>query len=349
MRYLLLALSFVLVGRAVATGEINVLTDLQSPFPPGCVAVSLPQDSASSQNELYDVDVSVPSVQDGEPAATVRVQIWRTGCHDEGFSVVMVRLEKIGGGPVLVPRAFAEAGQVSLPGHQAQLIRHPAVGGVGATGNDLVGATTYMLGVDPLPLNPESDTVFGPDEYNDLFTLELYWGDYARAGQNSFELFDVGAYDPALDPTQGPFQVLHGRMSGQYTVDGLPFSGVVLQIGEVYNPDGPDTNSVSVLFFTYINGAPFWVIGSKANLQPGFDIVELEMLELAGGQFIGSPPGSYDEDDVAIDPIGTMTLEAIDCNRLLISYDFGEGGLGSGEFEAERLINLAGHACNPWR
>ncbi len=350
MRYLLLALTFLLAGRAAATGEINVLTDLQSPFPPGCVAVSLPQDSASAQNELYDEDVSVPSVEEGAAAAQVRVQIWRRGCHDDGFSVVMVRLEKLSGGPVLVPRVFAEAGEVDLPGHQAQLIQHPAVGSVGASGNELVGETTYMLGVDPFPLNPDNDTTFGPTEYNDEFTLELFWGDYARTDPlDDFRLYTILEYDPQFDPTQTEFPILHGRMSGQYEVEGRPFSGVVLQVGEVYNPDGPDTNSVSVLFFTYINGAPFWVIGSEANLEPGFDIITLDMLELSGGQFITSPPGSYDEDDVDIDPIGTMTLEVLDCNRLLIGYNFNEGGLGTGSFEAERLINLAGYACNPWR
>lgn len=349
MRYLLLTLTFVLVGHVSATGEINVLTDLQSPFPPGCVAVSLPQDSASSQNELFDDDITIPSVQEDQPAATVRVQIWRTGCHDSGFSVVMVRLEKVGGGPVLVPRAYAEAGQVEFPGHQAQLIRHPAVGGVGASGNELVGATTYMLGVDPFPLDADSDTTFSPDEYNDQFTLELYWGDYAGANPlEDYLLLEIDAYLPELDPTQDPFQVLHGRMSGQYVVEGLPNSGVVLQIGEVYNQGEPDTNSVSVLFFTYLNGEPFWVVGGKV-LDPGFDIVELEMLELGGGEFITSPPGSYDEDDISTDSIGTMTLEAIDCNRLLITYEFDEGGLGSGQFEADRLVNLAGHTCNPWR
>ncbi|RFP67506.1 hypothetical protein DZK26_12250 [Wenzhouxiangella sp. 15190] len=350
MRYLLLTLTFVLVGHASATGEINVLTDLQSPFPPGCVAVSLPQESASAENELYDEDVFIPSVEEDQPAAQVRVQIWRTGCHDEGFSVVMVRLEKVSGGPVLVPRAFAEAGNVELPGHQAQLIRHPAVGGVGASGNDLVGATTYMLGVDPFPLNPDNDTTFGPTEYNDEFTLELFWGDYARTDPSEdFRLFTIFEYEPQIDPTQKDYPILHGRMSGQYTVEGRPFSGVVLQIGEVYNPDGPDTNSVSVLFFTYINGAPTWVIGADSNLEPGFDMVTLDMLELSGGQFITSPPGRYDEDDVTDEFIGTMTLEALDCNTLLIGYNFSESGLGTGSFEAERLINLAGYACNPWR
>lgn len=348
MRYLLLALTFVLAGQASATGEINVLTDLKSPFPPGCVAVSLPQDSTSPQNELFNEILSIPSVVDGQAAANVRVKIWRVGCHDEGFSVVMVRLKKLSGGTVLVPRVFAQAGVVDVPNHVAQLIRHPAVGDVGATGNVVSeGGITYMLGVDPFSLDGE--TTFTPTDYNEDFTLELYWGDYAPGADPNFRLLTIPFYDPQFDPPQSEFQVLHGRMSGQYTVGGLPNSGVVLQIGEQYKPNGPDTNSVTALLFTYINGAPFWVIGSAADLQPGFDLVTLDMLELEGGQFMTSPPGSYDRDDVDVFPVGTMTIEALDCNTLLVGINFNEGGLGQAQFEADRLIRMAGYDCNPWQ
>jgi hypothetical protein len=348
MRYLLFALTFVLVGHASATGEINVLTDLKSPFPPGCVAVSLPQDAASDQNELVNRVLSIPSVVSGQAAAQVRVKIWRVGCHDEGYSVVMVRLKKLSGGTVLVPRVFAEAGEVEVPDHVAQLIRHPAVGDVGATGNVISEAgITYMLGVDPFSLDGE--TTFTPADYNDVFSLELYWGDYAPGADPNFRRFTILDYAPELDPTQSQYPALHGRMSGQYTVDGLPYSGVVLQVGEQYNPDGPDTNNITAIFFTYIDGNPFWVLGAATDLQPGVDIVTFDMLELYGGEFLTSNPGSYDRDDVDIYSIGTMTVEALDCNTLLVGYNFSEGGLGTGQFEADRLLRMAGYDCNPWQ
>ena len=345
MRYLLLALTFLFAGQASATGEINVLTDLKSPFPPGCVAVSLPQAPVSSDNELFDRIVTVPSVEAGVAHARVRIRIWRTGCHDEGFSVVMVRLRKISGGPVLVPAVFADAGQVELPYHLAQLIRHPAVGDVGATGNVINQAgVTYMLAVDRISLDGE--TVFTPDDYNEWFTLELYWGDYAGTDPVIDRvLIDVASYDPAFDPPQNDYPILHGRMSGQYTVDGLPYSGLVLQIGEAFD----DSNNVTAIFFTYIDGVPFWVLGAATDLEPGFDIVTLDMLELYGGEFITSPPGSYNPEDVEIYSIGTMTVEALDCNTLLVGYNFHEGGLGAGEFEANRLLRMAGYDCNPWQ
>lgn len=347
MRYLLLILTFALAGPASATGEINVLTDLKSPFPPGCVAVSLPQAPASPQNTLHDETLTIPSVNAAQSAAQVRVRIWRTGCHDDGFSVVMVRLEKLSGGEVLVPTVFAEAGDVGFPGHLAQLIRHPAVGDVGATGNVINEAgITYMLAVDPFPLDPTSDTTFGPADYNDAFTMELYWGDYAPQADQPFRLFTIFEYEPQIDPPQDEFPALHGRMTGQYTVDGIPSSGVVLQIGEHVD----DTLSVTALFFTYIDGGfPFWVIGTQGELQPGTDIVTLDMLELAGGEFITAPPGSFTEEDIEQFPIGSMTVEALDCNTIRVGYNFSESGLGAGSFDADRLIRTAGYDCNPWQ
>ena len=344
MRYLLLALTSLLAGHAWATGEINVLTDLDSPFPPGCVAVSLPQEPAPGGEMLFEDDeVYVPSVDSASAAARVHVQIWRTGCHDEGYSIVMVRLRKLSGGPVLVPRLFAEAGVVDLPGHVAQLIRHPAVGNIGATGNEInEQGITYMLAVDYFSL--DGQTEFGPIEYNDLFTLEMYWGQYAQASEADYRLIEIPEYVPEFDPPQSTYPALHGRMSGQYTVEGLPYSGIVLQIGE----EVEGTNSITAILFTYIDGSPFWVIGTLGNLEPGFDLVTLDMLELYGGQFMSSPPGSYDAEDVDIYSIGTMTIEALDCNRLLVGYNFHEGGLGAGSFEADRLIRTAGYDCNPW-
>ncbi|MDZ7791309.1 MAG: hypothetical protein U5L08_12620 [Xanthomonadales bacterium] len=348
MRYLLLALTFVLAGHASANGEINVLTDLDTPFPPGCVAVSLPQQPAPGGDMLFNEDIFVPSVNDQSPAARVRVNIWRTGCHDSGYSVVMVRLRKISGGPVLVPRLFAEAGTVDIPGHIAQLQRHPAAGDVGATGNAISEqGVTYVLAVDYFSLDGETE--FGPVEYNEPFTLELFWGQYAQASNADFRLIDIPGYSPELDPPQNEYPALHGRMSGQYTVDGLPYSGVVLQVGEQYNPHGPDTNNITAIFFTYINGSPFWVLGAATDLQPGVDIVTLDMLEFDGGEFITSAPGSYIPEDVGIYSIGTMTVEVLDCNTLLIGYNFSEGQLGAGSFEANRLLRMAGYDCNPWQ
>jgi hypothetical protein len=198
MRRFALILILLVAGRASATGEINVLTDLYSPFPPGCVALSLPTAPASSSNQLYDETVWVPSIGSAFKDARVRIRIWRMGCHDAGYSIVMVRLNKVSGSnPVLIPQVFADVGSVNEPWHQAQLIRHPAVGNIGASGNVITeSGTTFMLGVDPISIDGLTD--FFPEDYNDLFTLEFFWGAYAPNRLDRRELFRHPALRPGL-------------------------------------------------------------------------------------------------------------------------------------------------------
>src|SRR5690625_4504630 len=91
MRHLLFSVLFLLAGTAFATGEINVLTDLQSPFPPGCVAVGLYDKPASSANELFREDLQVPSVEPGWADATVRQMVTRTVASPSGAPAVMTK------------------------------------------------------------------------------------------------------------------------------------------------------------------------------------------------------------------------------------------------------------------
>lgn len=345
MRILALILMLLLAGRASATGEINVLTDLYSPFPPGCVALSLPTAPASSANQLYDETIWVPSIGSTFKDARVRVRIWRTGCHDPGYSIVMVRLNKVSGtNPVLIPQVFADVGSVSEPWHQGQLIRHPAVGNVGASGDVITEqGITFMLGVDPISIDGVTD--FFPEDYNDLFTLELFWGAYHPNIASTAEFFDILPYDPGLDPTQFDVPLLHGRMTGQYQFDGIPSTGLQLLVNERVD----DTNFIFATLFTYLDGEPLWLVGNTQGEAPGFPWVELEMLRVSGGQFFGLGPGQASPNDIQADVVGTMFIEALDCNTLLVGYDFSPIGLGSGVMEGHRdEFSIAGYACNPW-
>jgi hypothetical protein len=345
MRNVFLAIMLLLAGRASATGEINVLTDLYSPFPPGCIALSLPEGPASASNTLYDETIWAPGIGSGFKDAQLRVQIWRTGCHDPGYSVVMVRLTKLSGpNPVLVPQVFADVGSVDEPWHQGQLIRHPAVGNVGASGNVISEfGTTFMLAVDPISIDGLTD--FFPEDYNDLFTLELFWGGYAPNAAPLGELFDILPYEPSLDPPQFNVPLLHGRMTGQYQFDGMPSTGLQLLVNE----RSDDTNFIFATLFTYLNGEPFWLVGNTEGEAPGFPWVELDMLRVTGGQFFGLGPNQFSQSDVQVDVVGTLLIEALDCNTLLVGYDFSPLGLGSGVIEGHRdEFSIAGYACNPW-
>jgi len=268
-RYLFLGLVFLALFRAgpAQSGEINVLTDLLTPFPPGCVAFSLPEEPASADNTLIDEVIDVPSINSSTRDAEVRVTIWRVGCADEGYSAVMLRLEQVfGDNDVLIPQVFADVGFLDypeeLPFHQAQLIQFPAVGQVGATG-DIISedGTTFMLGVDNLAIDGATD--FFPEDYNDAFTLELWWGDFSPS--QVAEVFFIEEYVPSLDPPQFDEPVLHGRFNGQWVASGVPRTGLGLHIAETLS----DENFVFAVFYTYLDGQPFWVTGNTLAGIPG--------------------------------------------------------------------------------
>ena len=348
MRTLVLLLALFVTAKASATGEINVLTDLWSPFPPGCVAVSLPDAPASDDNLLWEEVVPAPGIGSNSLDADVLVTIWRVGCQDPGFSVVMVRLQKLSGPrPVLIPQVFVEAGDVDVPMHEAQLIIHPAVGNIGASGSVMSEAgQTFMLAADPLSLDGATEFFF--NEYNDRFTLELLWSAYAPGVAQLGELFPIDAYFPELDPPQFESLPLHGRMSGSYMVPGKAATGLFLKIGELVD----DTNFLFAKFFTYIDGTPIWIAGNSVGLQPGFTRVDIDMQFIEGGQFF-TDPNDFTEADVDRLFFGTLGVEAVDCNRLRLHYDFRENDLGRdfghGSVVVDRLTRIAGYDCNPWR
>lgn len=348
MRRLIVLITWVLASQSIAGEEINVLTDLFSPFPPGCVGLSLPESESSLDNLLWDEVVRAPSINSSFMDSWVGVKIWRVGCSDAGYSVVMVRLQNLSETAVLVPQAFVEAGQSQLPFHEAQLITQPAVGAMSASGSILSAAgQTFMLAADPLSIDEE--TLFSVDEYNQLFTLELSWGSFSPVATEG-ELFPILPYAPSLDPPQFSFPLLHGRMSGSYSIPGKPYTGLFLNIAEQLTdtPEGPmDSNFLYAVFFTYIDGEPLWVVGNTSGRAPGFDLVELEMLAPEGGQFFANP-GAFAKSDVHRRTIGTMKIEALDCNTLLLDYDFSESELGEGLIIANRFIRTAGYDCNPW-
>lgn len=346
MRRVMLLLLVLASGRAAASGEINVLTDiLHTPYPPGCLARSLPTAPSSSDNQLFNEVISVPSIGSLNKDARIRVTVWRSGCFDPGMSVVLVRLQKVSGQfPVLVPQVWAEAGTVDFPEHQAQLQRLPAAGNVGATGDVVTTAgETFILGVDAL--SADGSGLFAPDDYNGLFTLELSWTAFSPHIDNAWTIIDVEPYSSQLDPPQD-IPRLHGRMSGQFTFDGIPSTGLQLIVGELVD----DTNFIFAIFFTYLNGEPTWLVANTGGEPPGFPGVEMGLLRITGGEFFGLGPGVFNPSDISVEEVGSIIIEPLDCNNILLGYDFAPLGLGTGVLEGNRgEFRIAGYDCNPWR
>lgn len=344
--------SAILAGSAVwaqaQTGELNLLTDLGTPFPPGCLSINLPEQPPPEDALLIDSNVPAPTLNSNSRDGTVRVRIWRVACDDEGFSVVLVRMRQTGGGnPIVVPQVFAEAGDVTLPFHEAQLVLLPGAGNVGATGGIINNAgTTWMLAVDPISIN--NATNFLPEDYNETFTVEFNWGGFATADPE-FTRFVLDRFDPEIDLPQFDQPVLNGRYSGQWIKSDAPRQGLVLQIAEQFNEiENVDENFVFAIFFTYLDGEPIWVVGnSNAGLtQPG--PVTIAMSTLENGEFI-SDPNQPAADQVAQEAAGSIEIEVVDCNRIRVNYDFSKLGKGTGTMELDRFVRIAGYDCNPWQ
>lgn len=325
------------------TGELNLLTDLGTPFPPGCLSIDLPQQPRFNDILLVNQRINVPSVQSTSRDAEVRVQMWRVACADEDFSVVLVRLRQTRGqNPVVVPTAYADAGRVQVPFHEAQLLRRPGTGNAGASGSIVTTeGTTWMLGVQPVSI--DGQTTFTPPDYNAEFTLELNWGNFSPANPEGF-LFTIDQFEPAIDEPQFDQPVLNGRYSGMWIRRGAERQGMGLHIGEQI-----DKNFVFALFYTYLDGRQIWLQGNTgAELaQPGPVTID-PMITLENGSFITAQTQAS-PDNVLVSDAGSITIEPIDCNTLRVDYDFSEIGHGSGTMELDRFIRIAGYDCNPWQ
>jgi hypothetical protein len=334
-----LLLTAALPAAHAQTGEINLLTELGTPFPPGCLSISLPDAPRLQDSVLFDENVAVPSVNSGSLDATIRLRIWRVACADNGYSVVLVRMRQVSDDFVIVPQVFAQAGDVAEPQHRAYLHKIPASGDVGAEGNVITNTgTTWMLAVDPFPLAGSSE--FLPADYNAGFTVEFDWDAYAAAREVNIFLDE---FVPELDLPQFDDPVLNGRFSGQWVRPGAPRQGLVLQVAEQV-----DSNFVFAIFFTYLGGQPIWVVGNSdppALAQPG--PVTIAMSTLENGAFI-SDPNQPPTDNVAVDDAGSITISVIDCNAIRVDYDFSPLGQGAGTMTLDRLVRIAGYDCNPW-
>lgn len=178
-----------------------------------------------------------------------------------------------------------------------------------------------------------------PDEYNFPVEVILDFGPSMSLDPQTVSI-PVPSYFSDLFPPEFPAPPLHGRYSGQWAVEGLPRSGLVLQVAEI----NQNRNFVFAIWFTYLNGEPVWVVGN-ADLDVGSNEIEIPMTILENGGFI-TDPGSFTSEDVNTFSVGTMTLRAVHCNQLEADIDFSQGGLGQNSLVLDRLIRIAGYDCD---
>ena len=330
-------------------GEINLLTDLNMPFPPGCLSIALPEEPRDPDSILFDVDIDVPSVNSNSRDAEMNVLIWRVACADENYSVVLIRLEDVDGPGIVTPQIFVRRGVVNSPFGAApdqyigRLQSIPTGGDFGAEGGIVSSlGRTWMLAVETVALGPNQPP-FVPEDYNDQFTIEMTWENYSLAQTTSFR-FALDRFEPELDPPQFDQTILNGRYSGLYLRAGAERQGLVIQVAEQ-----GDANFIFAIFFTFIDGEPIWVVSNSAAvpMEPGPITMRADIPR--GGAFMTDPlsvqPGL---DEIDLERAGEITVEAIDCNNIEVDYDFTPINRGTGTLELFRLVRTAGYDCNPW-
>ena len=327
-----------------AASQFNILSNPETQFPPGCLIGDVVDEAAPTAGIqlLVDTTIDVPildPISGGTITGSMGVKVWRNECSNSNYSAVMVRLVRDDSiTSPYVPRVRVTAEGTSTE-HIAHLVRNPEVTEYGATGNVLADSRTYILQVERD--TPFGDTTFTPAEYNGDFEMEFSWTTFGHG--NSYDFTDVvQSYAPPFDDPQFDDQPFNGRYSGQWTLSGKPNQGLVIQKAE--RDDG--TRYIFVIMFTYLNGEATWVTGNTLPDSSTPSTIDVEMFEVDGGDFFTNPPGSYDESDIDMSSIGTLSLTPGDCGTLEADYDFSAGGFGMGSLTFERFIDLAGYTCN---
>lgn len=314
---------------------------LPTVVPNGCLSVIPSRFDVPPSQVLVDDSLFIDDL--AGDAVPVRIRIWRQGCHEPDRSAILMNIELIdepSAGllpiPAVVLRPFGtDEGVRAVPSEFAiqTAAELPFFAGVGLAnralrigGTEVQSGTTYVIDALQRRLPPE--------DYNSNLNMTL---DFAQ-GQ-IFE-YDIPSFSSNFDDPQLAAPPLHGRFSGQWVVSDLPSSGLVLQIGEI----APTRNFVFAIWFTYLNGEPIWVVGN-ADIELGANSLTIDMARLEGGEFFTNP-GSFTNEDITSEILGTMTLRAVHCGQIEADIDFRQSGLGQQELTFERLINIAGFTCD---
>jgi len=130
--------------------------------------------------------------------------------------------------------------------------------------------------------------------------------------------------------------LLDGHMAGSWTVTDQKNQSLILNIGE--NAQGPFAFYV---WFTYMNGEPYWLLGSSA-IPAGASEVVMDALEFNGPGFLDNSGNQANSAR-----LGELNLKVLNCNQIEVNYDFGV--LGAATLVMDRFSGTQGYACNDGR
>lgn len=164
---------------------------------------------------------------------------------------------------------------------------------------------------------PSSIITFGQDEVGNV---------YVSSFTGTFLLSD----GPAAESTFP----LSGKMSGSWVATDLNNQGLLVNVGEMVNGQP----FLGAAWFLFLNGQPFWITGND-TFEYGASSISFPMRRAEGLEFLNPNGASATRTE-----IGTFTLQARECNRIEVSYDF--PNFGSGVLDMNRLVAIQGADCD---
>ena len=322
-----------------------------SAVPRGCIS-ELPNETTLPSSQILidgtvNQEVNKPN-EAGVQNVPVRLRVWRYGCHDPNRSAVMINFSLPSGAPEelleqieMRPSIVLRDGQGDIPltpyhwDHGAEGVLSMSTGRRGYTQETFLSGVTYVLDTPAFGGAVSSEVLDNfIERYNAGGQLRIVW-------ETKTLLTDLPRYDPDRDRPQSNSAVFTGRMTGQWVADGLPATGLLLQVGEVPRQD---RNYLFAIWFTYLDGRPIWIASNK-DISINTSEVTLDMAYYEGGKLFNRP-SEFSGSDINGQILGTMTVRVINCNEIEVETDFTTSGLGSSSLTMNRLIRIAGYDCD---
>jgi len=330
----------------LAANSINaqyLLHDLPNNFtgtsviPYGCLTVVPTALDAPPALPFADERITVI---DPAGSGVLRIRAWRIGCHEPNASAIAFNF-LLESGSDAIPYPRVRLVTPDLQRHSAGLFHFARTGFYlpeGASYSTMIdqGLATVVEGVTLVVDTDEA--AISKVGYNGELVLELDWP------SSQFLELQMPAYDEDRDLPQFVAPVFNGRYTGHWIVEGLPRQGMALQVAEL----PPDRNFLFLTLYTYLDGAPVWVVGN-ADFAIGASAVVVNLWLLDGGEFFTTQLFGYAREDVVQERLGTITLRPRHCNVIEAEIDFGESGMGVVSRRFERLVRIAGYDCDQTR
>ena len=313
----------------------NFLSNPTTPYPPGCATnFPLVLEMPGKESDINSATVFMYEADDSSSQHEVAVRIWRRGCTESDRSLLFFEMSVIDDGDDVVEAVLCpefEADQFGIV-HKLRGVKEPNSWAANGQSQRVEEGQTVTLFLDGMSVYDDSfdeSLVLTAEEYNadfDLRVLDPRTHTGFRVGIPEYRNQHLASELP-----------LSGRLSGTWVVPGVPDQGFVLAFEELVHQS---RLNLFLSWYTFDqDGAPMWLTGN-ALFDVGDTSIDFPIVFVQDGTFMGPQNGTR------IDA-GMGSLKAFGCNRLVLTYDLNNIGMGDGGFALQRIFSMetAGYAC----